>query len=60
MAITPISTAGLASMHEREYDIVIVGSGAGGGTVAKELAPMCADGGRIAVLEWGAKLKEEE
>jgi len=47
-------------MHEREYDIVIVGSGAGGGTVAKELAPMCADGVRIAVLEWGAKLKEEE
>ena len=47
-------------MHEREYDIVIVGSGAGGGTVAKELAPMCVDGVRIAVLEWGAKLKEEE
>ena len=47
-------------MRELEYDIVIIGSGAGGGTVAKELAPMCADGVRIAVLEWGARLKEEE
>jgi len=47
-------------MREREYDIVIVGSGAGGGAVAKELAPLCADGLRIAVLEWGPKLKEEE
>ncbi len=47
-------------MRELEYDIVIIGSGAGGGTVAKELAPLCADGKRIAVLEWGAKLKEEE
>ncbi len=53
-------TAGTASMLEREYDIVIIGSGAGGGTVAKELAPLCADGKKIAVLEWGAKLKEEE
>ena len=55
-----ISKAGAPSMHEREYDIVIIGSGAGGGTVAKELAPLCADGKKIAVLEWGAKLKEEE
>ena len=47
-------------MLEREYDIVIIGSGAGGGTVAQELAPLCADGKKIAVLEWGAKLKEEE
>jgi choline dehydrogenase-like flavoprotein len=47
-------------MREKEYDIVIIGSGAGGGAAAKELAPLCADGKRIAVLEWGAKLKEEE
>jgi choline dehydrogenase-like flavoprotein len=47
-------------MHEREYDIIIIGSGAGGGAVAKELAPLCADGIRIAVLEWGARLREEE
>jgi len=47
-------------VREREFDIVIVGSGAGGGTMAKELAPLCAAGRRIAVLEWGAKLREEE
>jgi choline dehydrogenase-like flavoprotein len=47
-------------VRERDYDIVIVGSGAGGGTVAKELAPLCAGGARIAVLEWGARLKESE
>ena len=47
-------------MIEKDYDIVIVGSGAGGGTVAKELAPLCKDGVRIAVLEWGPKLAEDE
>jgi choline dehydrogenase-like flavoprotein len=47
-------------MREREFDIVIVGSGAGGGAVAKELGPLCASGVRIAVLEWGPKLEEEE
>jgi len=47
-------------MREMDYDIVIIGSGAGGGVVAKELAPLCANGKRIAVLEWGAKLKDEE
>jgi len=48
------------SMRDHEYDIVIVGSGAGGGTVASELASLCDDGVRIAVLEWGAKLREDE
>jgi choline dehydrogenase len=47
-------------MREKHYDVVIVGSGAGGGTVAKELAPLCRDGARIAVLEWGPRLREEE
>jgi choline dehydrogenase-like flavoprotein len=47
-------------MNERDYDIVIVGSGAGGGTVAQELAPLCADGVRIAVLEKGPKLREDD
>jgi choline dehydrogenase-like flavoprotein len=47
-------------MNERSYDIVIVGSGAGGGTVAQELAPLCRDGVRIAVLEKGPKLGEDE
>ena len=47
-------------MHDRSYDVVVIGSGAGGGTVAQELAPLCADGARIAVLEWGARLDEDE
>lgn len=47
-------------MPEREYDIVIIGSGAGGGAAAKELSPLCAEGVRIAVLEWGPKLRDEE
>jgi choline dehydrogenase-like flavoprotein len=47
-------------MGERSFDIVIIGSGAGGGAVAKELAPLCRDGVRIAVLEWGPKLAEHE
>ena len=47
-------------MHKKVYDVVIIGSGAGGGAVAKELAPLCADGKMIAVLEWGAKLRDDE
>ncbi|MCP3978628.1 MAG: GMC family oxidoreductase [bacterium] len=47
-------------MTERDYDIVIVGSGAGGGAVAHELSPLIADGVRIAVLEAGPRLREEE
>jgi long-chain-alcohol oxidase len=46
-------------MRELDYDVVIIGSGAGGGAVAKELAPLAADGRRIAVLEWGAKLADD-
>ena len=47
-------------MLERDADIVIVGSGAGGGTVARELAPLCAQGVRVLVLEAGPKLRPEE
>lgn len=47
-------------MQTRDYDVVIVGSGAGGGTVAKELAPLARGGLKIAVLEWGPRLREEE
>lgn len=43
-----------------EYDIVIVGSGAGGGTVAHALAPMVAQGVRILVLEQGPRLDDHE
>jgi len=47
-------------MTQRSYDIVIIGSGAGGGTVAQELSPLCQQGVRIAVLEKGPKLRDEE
>jgi choline dehydrogenase-like flavoprotein len=47
-------------MREREYDIVIIGSGAGGGTMAQELAPLCKDGVRIAVLEKGPRFADDE
>jgi choline dehydrogenase-like flavoprotein len=47
-------------MKGRSYDIVIIGSGAGGGTVAQELSSLCRDGVRIAVLEKGPKLRDEE
>lgn len=42
------------------YDIVIIGSGAGGGTVAKELSPLCARGAKIALLEWGGFFNKEQ
>ena len=42
-----------------EYDVVIIGSGAGGGTVAKELAPLCRQGCKIALLEWGGHFERE-
>ena len=47
-------------MLDRDADIVIIGSGAGGGTVASELAPLCRDGARIVVLEAGPKLRDAE
>jgi choline dehydrogenase-like flavoprotein len=47
-------------MKRRSYDIVIIGSGAGGGTVAQELSSLCSDGVRIAVLEKGPKFRDEE
>jgi long-chain-alcohol oxidase len=47
-------------MLERDADIVIVGSGAGGGAVASALAPLCREGLRIFVLEEGPKLRPDE
>ena len=47
-------------MIEREYDVVIVGSGAGGGTVAQELAPLVKDGVRVLLLEQGPRLGDDE
>jgi len=43
-----------------EYDVVIVGSGAGGGTVAKELSVLCQTGVTIALLELGPRFKRED
>jgi choline dehydrogenase-like flavoprotein len=45
---------------ERDYDVVIVGSGAGGGTVAQELAPLVKDGVRVLLLEQGPRLADDE
>jgi choline dehydrogenase-like flavoprotein len=47
-------------MNERRYDVVIVGSGAGGGTVAQALAPMVGDGQRVAVFDKGPRLRDDE
>jgi choline dehydrogenase-like flavoprotein len=44
----------------RDYDVVVVGSGAGGGTVAQELAPLVKNGVRVLVLEQGPRLADEE
>lgn len=43
-----------------EYDIVIIGSGAGGGTVAKELSPLCKTGTKIALIEWGGHFEKKD
>ncbi len=42
------------------YDVVIIGSGAGGGAVASELAPLATQGYQILLLEQGARLDEHE
>lgn len=47
-------------MLEKEFDVVVVGTGAGGGTVAQALAPMVAQGVRILVLEQGPRLDDHE
>jgi choline dehydrogenase-like flavoprotein len=47
-------------IEERDYDIVIIGSGAGGGTVAHELGPLARTGTRILVVEQGARLRDDE
>ncbi len=45
---------------ERSVDILVIGSGAGGGAVAEALAPMASQGVRVLVLEQGAKLEDHE
>ena len=41
-------------------DVVVVGSGAGGGTVAKELVSLVEEGRRVLVLERGFRFGDEE
>src|SRR5690606_38944742 len=43
-----------------QCDVAIVGSGAGGGTVAAALAPLVASGLRVLVFEQGPKLRDDE
>jgi choline dehydrogenase-like flavoprotein len=48
------------AMIEKSYDVVIVGSGAGGGTVAKELVPLVRDGKKVLLLEQGPRISADE
>ncbi len=47
-------------MTDLAYDVVIVGSGAGGGTVAQELGALARAGKKVVVLEQGPKLEDHE
>jgi choline dehydrogenase-like flavoprotein len=47
-------------IDELQYDVVIIGSGAGGGTVAQELAPLVRGGARILLVEQGPRLRDDE
>lgn len=47
-------------MIEKQYDVVIVGSGAGGGTVAEELGELARDGKKVLVLERGPRFADDE
>jgi choline dehydrogenase-like flavoprotein len=47
-------------MIVRDADVVVIGSGAGGGTLAAGLAPLAREGLRVLVLEQGARIAEHE
>jgi choline dehydrogenase-like flavoprotein len=47
-------------MRREAYDVVVIGSGAGGGTVAEGLGPLARAGYRILVVEQGARLENAE
>lgn len=47
-------------MIDKRADVVIVGSGAGGGTVAQELIALARDGRKVLVLEQGPRLALQE
>src|SRR5260370_11088357 len=56
----PAGVGDTALSIARSYDIVIIGSGAGGGTVAAELAPLVRDGLRVLVLEQGPRFADAD
>jgi len=45
---------------ERSYDVIIIGSGAGGGTVAQQIGELARAGKRVLVLERGPQLADHE
>jgi choline dehydrogenase-like flavoprotein len=47
-------------VNQSNYDVVIIGSGAGGGTVAYELRDLARAGLRVLVLEQGPRLRDDE
>ena len=47
-------------MRVDRYDVVVIGSGAGGGTVARQLVPLVQGGKRVLVLEQGPRLDTSE
>ncbi len=47
-------------MRRESYDVVVIGSGAGGGAVAEGLGPLARAGYRILVVEQGARLLDDE
>lgn len=47
-------------MTARQYDVVVVGAGAAGGTVAQALAPLVAQGKKVLVLEEGPRFRDED
>jgi choline dehydrogenase-like flavoprotein len=47
-------------MREEHADVVVVGSGAGGGTVADRLRPLVREGRRVLVLERGPRFHDDE
>lgn len=46
-------------MNTLHYDVAIVGSGAGGGTVAAELAELCRQGKSVIVIEQGPRIRDD-
>jgi len=54
--------AASATVPPSEYDAdyIVVGSGAGGGTVAAALAPLVKEGARVVVFDKGPRFSDDE